>query len=73
MHIHEFRELIDKIDDDLSEYDNPKVSVVVCGRGIGATPSSEVDWISIGFDWNSRQIMLHTKDRLQKNLSDIER
>ena len=64
MTIHEFRKLIDIIDDSIPDYSDKKVTVVLAQSSIGATASSEVVRISTGIDWDSGQVMLHTAKRL---------
>ena len=70
MTIHEFRTIIDRIDDSLSDVAKHEklVTVRVSGEnGIGSIPSSEVVHVLNGFDWDGWQIILYTKDRLYKN------
>lgn len=66
MKIHEFRKLIDQIDDAESEYSDKEVTVVVKDYSLGSTPSSVVKSVSVGFDWDMWQIMIHTEDVLYK-------
>lgn len=66
MKIHEFRKLIDQIDDAEPEYSDKEVTVVISGHSFGNTPSSKVKSVSVGFDWDMWQIMIHTEDRLYK-------
>ena len=66
MNIHEFRKLIDQIDDAEPEYSDKEVTVVVSGYSLGSTPSSVVKSVSVGFDWDMWQIMIHTEERLYR-------
>lgn len=67
MKIHEFRKLIDKIDDAERDYENKEVTVVLSEKGsVGATPSIKVRDAHVGFDWDAGQIMIYTQDKVQK-------
>ena len=68
MNIHEFRKMIDDIDDALPDYSDKVVTVrVVCDddRVFGSSPSVKVTGIIEGFDWDSWQIMIKTEKRLK--------
>lgn len=68
MNIHEFRRMIDDIDDTLPNYSDKEVTVrVVCddNKVFGATPSTRVTGIIQGFDWDGWQIMISTENRLK--------
>lgn len=66
MNIHEFRKLIDQIDDAEPDYSDKEVTVVVEDYSLGSTPSSVVKSVSVGFDWDMWQIMIHTEERLYR-------
>lgn len=67
MKIHEFRKLIDQIDDAERAYSDKEVTVVLFEKGsIGATPSTKVRDVHVGIDWNGGQIMIYTQDKVQK-------
>lgn len=68
MTIHEFRKLIDSIDDSIPEYSDKRVTVRVSGEyGIGSVPSTEVTHVFNGFDLDSWQVVLLTEDALFRN------
>jgi hypothetical protein len=66
MDIHTFRKLIDNIDNSLPDYSDKEVTVMLSMPSIGATASSRVKDVSMGFDWDNWQVMIGTEDRLIK-------
>lgn len=60
MNIHEFRRMIDDIDDALPDYCDKVVTVRLSEPSIDATASVNVSGIITGFDWDSWQIMINT-------------
>lgn len=68
MKIHEFRKLIDTIDDNLPEYADQLVTVKVSEPNtFPSTPSSEVTGVMCGIDWDNWQVIIQTKERLYKH------
>ena len=66
MNLHQFRLIIDNIDDNTvhNDYD---VAVKLCSKGtIGGTPVSSVKNVYQGFDWDTGKIIITTEDRLTK-------
>lgn len=66
MNLHEFRLIIDRIDDSTAHNDYDVVIKLSNGGTIGGTPVSSVRNIYQGFDWDSGKIIITTKDRLYK-------
>ena len=75
MNIHEFRKIIDDIDDALPDYSDKVVTVRIVGdknfvpskdddRVFGSSPSVKVTGVIQGFDWDAWQIMLSTEQPL---------
>jgi hypothetical protein len=68
MNIHNFRKLIDIIDDNEPSYSDKEVTVKMCNINniAGSTPSSRVINVCSGFDWDGWQILICTQDKLFK-------
>ena len=69
MNIHDFRKLVDDIDDSLDGDRDKDVTVKIfddSNKIYLSTPSTKVKGIISGFDWDNWQIIIETEDRLCK-------
>lgn len=67
MNIHEFRKLIDSIDDAEPDYSDKEVTIAISGEhSIGSLPSVKVKAVYSGFDWDEWQIMIYPEERLYR-------
>lgn len=69
MKLREFRRVIDAYADSQPNYSDLSVEVVLNQSSIGATPTSQVDCVLLGFDWDTGKLMLYTKDQIVKKAS----